>query len=144
MKIYNEIEKYTYQRLLELDKQKDMQDMIYKGRLSLGVDKTTYGHLPACDSLVNKKKRLTKWFWFEAYFVSLWAVLMIGDYFSRPGTTWIQASLQVLVVSGVVMLFCTAVVYFNMFVRIRQMEREVRKLIYKDILFHLKTEKEPV
>ncbi|WP_121354066.1 hypothetical protein [Flavisolibacter nicotianae] len=54
---------YIRKRLAELDSQKDLKEIVYKGRLSFGVDSTVFGHLPAWKALVKQKKHLVKWIW---------------------------------------------------------------------------------
>lgn len=113
-----------------------MQDVTYKGKVSFGIDSTTYSHLPAWSDLVRQKKQLVRILWLDAYFTSLMAVAIASNYFEKYN--WWQASLFIIAIAGVVMLFSTIISYFSLFVKFRQTEREIRKLIYQDILFQLK------
>ena len=137
--VYEEnLEAYIHKKLLELDKQKDMQDVIYKGRLSFGIDSTTYDHLPAWSSLVKEKKQLVRLFWLNAAFLSFITVFIAGDFFELPLINWWKDFVRLTLVAGFVMIVAVIGMYFSLFTKFRQTEREVRKLIYQDILFQLK------
>lgn len=134
------IERYVSNRLLELEQQKDMQPLLNRGELSFGIDSTTYGHLPAWNDLVTQKKKLKRWMWIDACVVALTAVAFAGDYFNNFAHNWLQALLSLVMVSGIIMLFFVFSSFYTLFIKFRQTEREVRKLIYQDILFQLKNE----
>ena len=134
------IEAYIHQRLAELDKQKDLQEVIQKGKFSFGVDSTTYGHLPAWSTLLKKKKEMVKAIWTTAFFMSLMIVAIVGDFFDKFGQNWIKALLSLAVLSALIMLFYVIGSFYSIFYQFRQTEREVRKLIYQDILFQIKKE----
>lgn len=135
-----QLEIYIKHKLAELDKQKDMQDVIYKGKLSFGIDSTNYSHLPAWNNLVKQKKQLAKLFWVDAFFTSFMAVLIAGNFFEAEIANWWKDLIRLMLVAGIVMIFSVIGTYFSLFVKVRQTEREVRKLIYQDILFKLKGE----
>jgi hypothetical protein len=135
-----EIAAYIENKLVELDTQKDMHDTIYKGKLSFGIDSTTYSHLPAWNDLVKQKKQIVKLFWIDAFFTSFMAVLIAGNFFEAEIANWWKDLIRLILVAGIVMIFCVIGTYFSLFVKFRQTEREVRKLIYQDILFQLKKE----
>jgi hypothetical protein len=60
-------------KLDELEKAKDMDDIRLRGKLSVGISSKEYGHLPAWNNLVKKKKFL------DAFFLSLMVVTITGD-----------------------------------------------------------------
>jgi hypothetical protein len=132
------LEFYIRQKLEDLDKQKDMQDVINKGKLSFGIDSTTYSHLPAWPALVRESKQLKKLFWVEVFFIAFMTLLMGGNYFENG--VWWKDLIRLIISAGIAMIFGVAVYYFSFFVRVRRTEREVRKLIYQDILFQLNKE----
>ena len=134
------IEAYINKRLAELDKQKDMQDLTLKGKLSFGIDSVSYGHLPGWSTLVKQKKHMVKMVWLNAFFLSLIVVSIVGDYFDKYGQNWLKAVLVILAVTAIVMIVYVMAFFYNMFYHFRQTEREVRKLIYQDILQQLKKE----
>ena len=131
---------YIHLRLAELDKQKDLQEVINKGKLSFGIDSSTYGHLPAWPDLLKRKRQMVKHVWLNAFFVSFMTVGIVGDYFDKFGQHWIKALLSLLVISALIMLFYMIGSFYSLFYQFRQTEREVRKLIYQDILSQLKKE----
>ena len=134
------VEAYIKTRLAELDQQKDMQPILRRGELSFGIDSTTYGHLPAWNNLVTQKKKLMKWVWIDACFMSLTAIAFAGNYFEKFGQNWLKALVSLIVVSGFIMILYVISSFYTLFFKFRQTEREIRKLIYQDILFQLKKE----
>lgn len=132
------LEIYIQKKLAELDKQKDMQDVIYKGKLSFGIDSTTYAHLPSWQNLVKQKKQMVKMVWTNAFFVALTTVAVVGNFFTKFEQNWIKALLGLVLLSGMITLFYVIGSFYSLFYQFRQTEREVRKLIYQDILFQLK------
>lgn len=134
------IEAYIHQRLAELDKQKDMQEVILKGKFSFGVDANHYGSLPGWSELVKQKKHMVKMVWINAIFLSLIIVGFVGDFLDRFSENWLKALVSMLFLSALVMVFYVMAFFYNIFYHFRQTEREVRKLIYQDILSQLKKE----
>jgi hypothetical protein len=63
-----------------------------------------------------------------------------GDFFSKWDEHWWKTILGWLLLSAAMMLLYVIVAYYSLFYQFRQTEREVRKLIYQDILFQLKRE----
>ena len=132
------IEAYIHQRLAELETQKDMQEVIYKGKLSFGIDANRYGKLPGWNELVKQKKHMVKMVWVNAFFLSLIIVSIVGDFFDKFSENWLKAMLGMLLLSALIMIVYVMAFFYNIFYHFRRTEREVRKLIYQDILFQLK------
>lgn len=139
-----DLEQYLEQKLAEIDRQKDIQDMIGRGRFSFGMDATTYGHLPGWEALVKEKRKLTRWIWIDAVFLSLFIVFLAGDYWAAFGNSWWKAVIKLLATSGIILLLYVVLSYYNLFVKFRMVDRQARKLIYQDILYRLKEEKETI
>lgn len=135
---------YIRKRLAELDSQKDLQEIVYKGRLSFGVDSTVFGHLPAWKALVKQKKHLVKWIWIDAFLVSVTIIFVTGDYYEKFAQNWLKAITALVLLSGCIMLFYVITAFYTLFYKFRKTEREIRKLIYQDILFQLEKEKTSV
>jgi hypothetical protein len=134
------IEAYIRKRLAELDNQKDMQEVLQKGKFSFGVDAETFGKLPAWKGLLKQKKNLVKWIWIDAFFVSFTIVFITGNYFDQFSENWTAALLKICLLAGGIMLFYLITAFFTLFLKFRQTEREVRKLIYQDLLVQLQKE----
>lgn len=134
------LQNYVVQKLSELDGKKDLQEIIYKDMLSFGIESKTYSHLPAWQDLLTKKKKLGKRIWVSAFFLSFAIVCIVSDAFALFEYNWIKALLKLVLLSGVVMVFYVIGTFYSLFYHFRQAEREVRKLIYQDILFQLKKE----
>lgn len=134
------IEAYIHQRLAELEQKKDLQEVIQKGRLSFGIDATHYSKLPGWSQLVKQKKHMVKMVWMNAFFLSLIMVTIVGDFFDKFKQNWEKALLGLFFMSALIMLFYVMAFFYNIFYHFRQTEREVRKLIYQDILSQLKKE----
>jgi hypothetical protein len=140
----DKLENYIGQKLAELDQQKDMQDVIHKGKLSFGMDSSAYSQLPVWQGLVKQKKLLVKLFWLDAVFLSLMAAFFAGNFFEGAINMWWKEILRLLINAAIVFVFAVAGMYFSLFTKFRKTEREVRKLIYQDILAQLKKSKEAV
>jgi hypothetical protein len=67
---------------------------------------------------------------------------MSTEIWNKFQVNWIKALAYWLLMSGVIMLFYVFSSYYSLFFQFRQTEREVRKLIYQDILFQLAKEKQ--
>lgn len=134
------IEAYIHQRLAELDKQKDMQEIIQNGKLSFGIEANRYGQLPGWSELVKQKKHMVKMVWINASFLSLIIVGIVGDFLDKFSENWLKALLGMLFLAALVMVFYVMAFFYNIFYHFRQTEREVRKLIYQDILSQLRKE----
>lgn len=136
------LEQYLEQKIAAIDKQKDMNDLIGKGRFSFDMDSTTYGHLPAWAELVKQKKSLVKWIWLDAIFLSLTTVFFVGNYGDRFAENWLKAAVTLVAVSAVTIVLFILFAFYNLFVKFRMVDRQARKLIYQDILYRLQQEKE--
>ena len=139
-----QLQRYLKQKIAEIDQQKDIREIMFKGRLSFGMDAQTYSHLPAWNDLVQRKKRLVRWLWADAFFLSLFIVSASTDVWDKFGQNWLKALAGLLLLSLVIMLFFVIITLYNVFVQFRQVDRQARKLIYQDILYRLQQEKELV
>ena len=81
---------------------------------------------------------MVKMVWTNAFFVALTTVAVVGNFFTKFEQNWIKALLGLVLLSGMIMLFYVIGSFYSLFYQFRQTEREVRKLIYQDILFQLK------
>lgn len=131
-------------RLAELDRGADMQDAVYKGRFSFGLDERSYGHLPAWKALAQQKKQMVKRTWALAFAVSLMVAGLASDVGERFAENWVKALVMLLVTTAIAALLYVIGSFHSVFVEFRKTEREVRRLLYQDILHELKKEeKEP-
>ena len=138
----NSLQNYIEQKLADLDNQKDMNDVISKGKFSFGMDAATYGHLPAWKTLLQQKKKLVRWIWIDAFAASLLVVSIATDIWEKFATGWIKALAGLLLLSLIIMFVLVVTTCFNLFLRFRQTDSIVRKLIYQDLLYQLKTDAE--
>jgi hypothetical protein len=143
MKQSDSVREYVLARLSDLDKQKDLQDLIWKGKFSFGIDSTIYGDLPAWQDVIKKKKRLVRWVWLDALFLSLLISGTTTDIWDKFADHWARALLGLVLITGVVMLFFVITAYYNLFVQFRHVEREIRKLIYQDLLRRIEEAERP-
>jgi len=96
--------------------------------------------LPAWKDLIQKKKSLVLWIWIDAFILSLFIVAITNDLWNKFDQNWIKALIQWIVISAVIMVFYVITGYYTLFFKFRQTEREVRKLVYQDILYRLSKE----
>ena len=75
------------------------------------------------------------------FFVSLFAVIMVGDLLDKFQKSWWLTLLYILVVTLVIMLFNVIWAFYSAFFHFRKTEREIRKLIYQDLLERMSKEK---
>lgn len=136
----NDLKNYLEQRLQELEKKKDMEDVTYKGKFSFGLPSKDYAHLPAWNSLKKQKSIMVRLVWIEGVFLSLTVVGMTSDIWDKFSENWWKALLAYILLSFVVLIFFILLTYFNLFTQFRQTEREIRKLIYQDILHKMEKE----
>lgn len=138
------LENHIQKKLADLDRQQDMQDAVHKGRFSFGLDQRTYGHLPAWNDVVQQRKKMIRVAWGLAFFVSLAVTGMASGFGERFSGNWVKTILLLFVVSAAATIFYVMGSFYSLFIEFRKTEREVRKLIYQDILFQLKREKDAV
>ncbi len=80
----------------------------------------------------------------NACWLSVSAVLFLGDYIEKFEQNWIKAFLVLVCVAGIFAVVFVITSFYSQFYNVRQTERVVRKLIYQDILFQLKKEEKEV
>ena len=136
-----QIEQYIDSQLAELDQQKELDTIWQKERFSFGMEAKKFAHLPAWKNLVAKKKKLISLTWLNAFVLSFTVIAISTEIWDKFQVNWIKALVYWLLMSGVIMLFYVFSSYYSLFYRFRQTEREVRKLIYQDILYQLAKEK---
>ena len=128
------LQAYIRQRLTELEKGKDLKEITLNGWLSFGVDSRDFSHLPAWNELVKKKKLMRRMVWVNAFSVSAIAVLIIGDFADKFEKSWLLAIAYFIVITAAIMFFDVIWSFYSVFYHFRQTEREIRKLIYQDLL----------
>jgi hypothetical protein len=138
----NSLQAYIERKLADLDNQRDMNDIISKGKFSFGMDSTTYGHLPAWKTLLQQKKKLVRQIWIDAFFTSVLAVGIATDIWDKFAASWLKTLAEMLLLSLIIMFVLMITTYFNLFLRFRQTDSVVRKLIYQDLLYQLKSDSE--
>jgi hypothetical protein len=139
----DKLKDYLNQKLVDLKKGKDMNDVLYKGKLSFGVDPKVYGHLPSWDSLLKNKKTLVRTFWIGSFGLSILIVSLTTKLWDHLQENWWKAIILLIATSIVVTLLNVIWFSFSLFTQVRQTEREVRKLIYEDILQKIEEDKKP-
>ena len=132
-----ELKAYLYYKLEELYQQKDMSEPLLNGKFSFGVDSGNYGHLPAWKTLVQKKKNLVRGIWVQAFLLSLIVVAITTDIWNKFELNWVKALTGWLLLAAFIMLLYVIQFYYSLFISFRNTEREVRKLIYQDLLLKL-------
>jgi uncharacterized protein YacL len=131
---------YIHQQLDGLDRQTDMKEIMNRGRLSFGIESTRYQKLPAWQSLVKEKRRMVQMVWITGFIDSLIIVGIVGNIFEKLEQNWWKALLGWMLLSVVIMLFYVIIAFYTNFYYFRKTEREVRRLIYQDILSQIKKE----
>ena len=131
---------YIQQKLQDLEKGKDLKELTSQGKLSFGVSSKDFGHLPSWKELVKKKKKLLQLIWTGSFVLSFCIVGTTFSFDEDLGENWIRTIISWIAVSVCIMLFHVIWFYYSIFFHFRQTEREVRKLIYEDILHQLKKE----
>jgi hypothetical protein len=137
-----QIEQYIDSQLAELDQQKELDTIWQKERFSFGMEAKKFAHLPAWKNLVAKKKKLISLTWLNAFVLSFTVIAISTEIWDKFQVNWIKALVYWLLMSGVIMLFYVFSSYYSLFFQFRQTEREVRKLIYQDILYQLAKDKQ--
>lgn len=135
-----ELKQYIDQKLSDLNKGKDMIDLNNKGKLSFGVDSKEFGHLPSWNELVKNKKKMIRLIWIGGFILSLMIVSTTENIWDKLEQNWIKAIVGWISLSIVIMLFYMIWFYYSLFAQFRRTERQIRKLIYEDILTRIEKE----
>lgn len=139
----NNLKEYINQKLVDLKKGKDMNDVLHKGKLSFGMDSKVYGNLPSWNALLQNKKTLVRIYWAGSFGLAILIVSITTKIWDQFQQNWWKAIILLIATSMVVTLFNVIWFSFSLFAQVRQTEREVRKLIYEDILRKIEEEKQP-
>lgn len=133
----DQLKEYVNQKLSDLNKEKDMMEVTGKGKLSFGIHSKEFSHLPSWNILVKNKKKLVSLFWSGGFILSFLIVGATGNIWDKLEQNWLKAIVNWVLTSAFIMFFYVLWFYFSLFVQIRQTERQIRKLIYEDILDQL-------
>ncbi|WP_121354067.1 hypothetical protein [Flavisolibacter nicotianae] len=76
--------------------------------------------------------------------MSFTIIFITGDYYEKFAQNWMKATAALVLLSGCIMIFYVITAFYTLFYKFRKTEREVRKLIYQDILHQLEKEKSSV
>ena len=132
-----ELKAYLYYRLQELNQQKDMADTLWNGKISFGMDPGNYEHLPAWKTLVQKRKMMVRGIWIQAFILAMIVVGITSDIRNQFELNWVKALTGWLLLAVFVMVLFVIQFFYSVFVSFRNTEREIRKLIYQDLLLKL-------
>jgi hypothetical protein len=130
----DELKHYIEDKLVALKKEKDMNEVTNEGKLSFGMQQKDYKHLPSWNDLVKNKKKLVRVFWVNCFLVSFVVVGFCHSFEGNFEQNWIRAVSSWVLLSLTSTILYVAGFYFSLFYQVRKTEREVRKLIYEDIL----------
>lgn len=128
---------YIDNKLEELEKEKDMQEVFQYGKFSFGLNARNFSHLPAWKELLRRKNLLVRIFWTNAFLLSFIMGGLGGHIWNQPGESWLKLVGGWILLSLFLMLVYVIGTYFGTFVYFRKTEREVRKLIYQDLLYQI-------
>ena len=127
-------------KLRELDQKKDEQEYVSLGRIGFGLATKDYQHLPSWSNFVAGKKRLQRLIWIQAFFLSLFIYSFSIDLWDH---NWLIVLLKTLTMALVNTLVFTVWVLYSLIFDVNKVQREVKKLLYEDLLQKLQQE-EPV
>ena len=133
---------YIEERLADLNKEKDMTEVVHKGRLSFGLSENDYRHLPSWQKLVSNKKKLVRVFWAGCFLTSFIVVGLASNVADKLSHNWIEAIIVWIATSLFAMMLYVMAFNFSLFYQVRKTEHEARKLIYEDILAKIETEQQ--
>jgi hypothetical protein len=128
---------YIESQLAELQSQQEIKNMSYKGKISFGMQAKKFSHLPAWNELVKKKNSLSKLIWINAFFISVFLIAIAGDFWQKFEMNWLKALTSLLLLSAMVTVLYVFSFLFSLFVKFRETDLEVRKLIYQDLIFQI-------
>jgi hypothetical protein len=132
-----DLQAYIKSKLEELNQQKDLTEVTLNGKFSFGIESKKYSHLPAWKDLIRKKKSLVKWVWINSFVLSFFIIAATSNLWEGFAENWAKALISWIVISAFVTLFYVITSFYTIFLKFREAEREVRKLIYQDILERL-------
>lgn len=137
----DQLKMYIEEKLADLNREKDMTEVVHKGRLSFGLSEKDYKHLPSWKELVRSKKKLIRVFWSGCFLISFAVVGLASNVADRLTHNWIEAVMVWIATSLFAMMLYVMAFNFSLFYQARKTEHEVRKLIYEDILNKMEKEK---
>ena len=137
------MEEYIRQRLATLDKRKDMDDVIWKGKFSFGLNAREWSHLPSWTTFLKKHRSMVRWAWISAFVLTFLTISFLRpDLYEQIGQDPLAGIAKLIGIGFVIGLFCVMGDFLMLFTLFRDAEREVRKLIYEDILVRIEHNKQ--
>lgn len=114
------------------------QEYINRGRFNLGVNAVRFRGLPSYERLLAARKKLVRRIRVDAFFtVFLMTGMMKPDLLDRIAAQPVKTILAVLATSAIYTLFFSLVIFFSTAFEVVKAEREVRRLIYEELLREL-------
>ena len=118
-----------------------MKHDVYNNKFQLLTESKSTSHLPSRKILQLKKKNIIRWIWINAILLSLLIACMITEVWEKLDQNRFATLFTWLLLSALATLLYVFSAYQSIYLKFRQTKREVRKLIFQDLLLQLKKEK---
>ncbi|MGZ5192255.1 MAG: hypothetical protein ACXWCZ_14695 [Flavisolibacter sp.] len=118
-----------------------MNGILYKSQFQSVINSKSYKHFPSWKGLQEKKKNIIRWIWIDAILLSILTTGMITEVWEKFEQNWFATVFTWLFLSAAAMLLYVISTYHTIYLKFRQTEHEVRKLIFQDLLLQLRREK---
>ena len=118
-----------------------MKHDVYNKNFQFLTESKSISHLTSRKILQLKKKNIIRWIWINAILLSLLIIGMITEVWEKPDQKRFATLFTWLFLSALATLLYIFSAYHYIFLKFRQSKREVRKLIFQDLLLQLKKDK---
>lgn len=127
-------------KLSELAEIKSMDDYLNNNHLQHEAE-CQYKNLPSWKGLQKKKNNIVRWLIIDIVLLSVLTAGMIIEVWEIFGQNWFATVFTWLFLSASALLLYVISSYHAIYLKFRQTKREVRKIIFQDLLLQLKKEK---
>jgi small-conductance mechanosensitive channel len=137
-----ELQNYILEQITELDKNRDEQEYVLRGKFSFGLIRQKYEGLPSWHKFLGARKKLIRLIWLQAFLLMLSVSVMYYSSDVAAIQSWWKAAIVLVATSAVMTVFYGIMFFFSIAFEVNKVNKHVRKLIYEDLLRQLGQMKE--
>jgi hypothetical protein len=138
----HELENYLREKLTELGKNLDQKEYVLRGKLNFGINKAHYSHLPSWNEFIKSKRRLLRVIWVEAFTTVFLVATFLPSFWDTRDQEWWKVAIITLAITFFLGGFLVSISFFATAFEVNRVQKNVRRLIYEDILYKIQQNKE--
>ena len=119
-----------------------MNNAVYEDHLQFVMESESYKQFPSWKPLQQKKKNIIRWIWIDIVLLSILSAGMVTEVWEKLEQKWFASVFTWLFLCATAMLLYVISAYHTIHLKFRQTKREVRKLIFRELLLELKKGKQ--